>query len=128
MPTKASHSDLMQIGEVAERTGLSFRTIRHYDEIGLVVPSGHTTGGFRLYAPTDLERLRFVRRIKALEFSLDEVRELVRLLDVHVPNAADLDQIDGFITVIKRRQDELGVQLETARNMVDLLEQRRVIS
>ncbi len=44
----------MHIGELADRTGLSNRTIRHYDEVGLLHPSGRTEGGFRLYTDTDL--------------------------------------------------------------------------
>ena len=43
-----------QIGEVAERTGLSLRTIRYYEEVGLLSPSGRTAGGFRLYADSDV--------------------------------------------------------------------------
>ena len=45
----------MQIGEVAERTGLSLRTLRHYDEIGLLRPAGRSDGGFRLYTADDVE-------------------------------------------------------------------------
>ena len=46
----------MQIGEVAERTGLSLRTIRYYEEVGLAVPSARSQGGFRLYTEPDVGR------------------------------------------------------------------------
>jgi DNA-binding transcriptional MerR regulator len=59
----------MQIGEVAERTALSLRTIRYYEEVGLVPPSARTQGGFRLYTEADVERLLLVKRMKPLEFS-----------------------------------------------------------
>jgi len=68
----------MQIGEVAECTSLSLQTIRYYEEIGLVSPSAHTQGGFRLYTEADVERLRLVKRMKPLEFSMDEMRDLLR--------------------------------------------------
>lgn len=71
----------MQIGEVAERTGLSLRTIRYYEEIDLVVPSARSQGGFRLYTDGDVERLLLAKRMKPLEFSLDEVRGLFEVLD-----------------------------------------------
>jgi DNA-binding transcriptional MerR regulator len=45
---------MMQIGEAAERVGLSLRTIRHWDEVGLVVPSARSNGGFRLYTEADI--------------------------------------------------------------------------
>ncbi|GAA4874793.1 MerR family transcriptional regulator [Saccharopolyspora cebuensis] len=71
----------MQIGEVAERTGLSLRTIRYYDEVGLVVPSARSQGGFRLYTEPDIDRLGTVQRMKPLNLPLEEMRELLDLLD-----------------------------------------------
>ena len=69
---------MRKIGEVAEATGLSIRTLRHYDDLGLVVPSGHTSGGFRLYTNDDVERLLLVRRMKPLGFSLERMRQFHR--------------------------------------------------
>jgi MerR family copper efflux transcriptional regulator len=71
----------MQIGEVAERTGLSVRTIRFYEESGLVAPSTRSPGGFRLYSDDDVARLELIRRLKPLDFSIEEMREVLLLLD-----------------------------------------------
>ncbi|WP_051851962.1 MerR family transcriptional regulator [Streptomyces sp. NRRL F-5650] len=71
----------MQIGEVAERTGLSLRTIRHYEEVGLIVPSARSKGGFRLYTEADVSRLMVIRRMKPLDFSLEEMRDLLEITD-----------------------------------------------
>ncbi len=71
----------MHIGEVAERTSLSLRTLRHYDEIGLVVPSSRTEGGFRLYTDEDVARIMIVRRMKPLGYSLDEMRAVLDIVD-----------------------------------------------
>ena len=71
----------MHIGELAERAEMSLRTIRHYDEVGLLVPSGRTSGGFRVYTEQDLERLLVIRRMKPLGFTLDEMAELLRVVD-----------------------------------------------
>lgn len=68
----------MQIGEVAEAASLSIRTIRWYGEVGLVEPSVRSKGGFRLCTQADLDRLQVVKRIKPLEFSLDQMRDLLR--------------------------------------------------
>lgn len=70
-----------QIGEVTERVGLSMRTVRYYEEVGLVVPSDRTAGGFRLYSDADVERLTMARELKPLGFSLDEVREILDLIE-----------------------------------------------
>ncbi|GAA5065045.1 MerR family transcriptional regulator [Nocardia callitridis] len=71
-----------QIGQVAERTELSLKTIRHYDEVGLVQPSARSAGGFRLYTDADIERLLVIRRMKPLGFTLAEMKHLLDSLDV----------------------------------------------
>lgn len=70
----------MHIGEVARRTDLSIRSLRHWEEVGLLQPSGRTEGGFRLYADDDVEKILVIRRMKPLGFSLDQMREV--LVDV----------------------------------------------
>jgi DNA-binding transcriptional MerR regulator len=74
-------TERLQIGEVAARTELSIKTIRHYDDVGLVTPSARSAGGFRLYTDDDVERLLTIRRMKPLGFTLDEMRELLAALD-----------------------------------------------
>ncbi|MFD0154815.1 MerR family transcriptional regulator [Streptomyces sp. NPDC055721] len=72
----------MQIGEVAARTELSLRTIRQYEDNGLVVPSAASPGGFPLYTDADVSRLMVIRRMKPLGFTLDETRELLTAVDL----------------------------------------------
>ena len=82
LPPSAVASDvLLQIGEVATRVDLSIRTIRHWEEIGLVSPSARTRGGFRLYSLEDVARIRLLRYMKPLNFSLEQMRELLELRD-----------------------------------------------
>ena len=76
-----ARSGLMQIGAVAERTSLSLRTIRWYEEEGLVGPTSRTGGGFRLYSEHDVARLEVIKQMKPLGFSLEEMRQLLTLLD-----------------------------------------------
>lgn len=79
--TRTPDADLIQIGVVTERVGLSLRTVRYYEEMGLVKPTARTKGGFRLYGPEQEERLRVLKAMKPLGFTLDEMRDLVQLLD-----------------------------------------------
>lgn len=72
---------LLHIGAVTERTGLSLRTLRHYDEIGLITPSERSAGGFRLYSEADVERILLIRRMKPLDFTLEQMRELLEVTD-----------------------------------------------
>lgn len=73
--------DTYHIGEVADRTGLSLRTLRHWEEMGLVTPTGRSDGGFRLYAEEDVQRVLLARALKPADFSLDELHEVLRLRD-----------------------------------------------
>lgn len=72
----------MHIGEVAARTDLSLRSLRHWEDVGLIVPSGRTDGGFRLYTEDDVATILFVRRMKPLGFSLDEMKAVKADLEV----------------------------------------------
>lgn len=72
----------MRIGEVAERLGITTRTLRYYEELGLVTPSAHSTGGARRYSDEDFARVARVRELQAvMGFNLDEIRELLHADD-----------------------------------------------
>ncbi|ONH29161.1 MerR family transcriptional regulator [Pseudofrankia asymbiotica] len=69
---------LLGIGLAAREVGVSVRSLRYYEEMGLLTPSGRTAGGNRLYAPDDLARVRRIRELQQLlGFNLDEVREVL---------------------------------------------------
>jgi len=71
-------TDFLQIDEVASRTGLTKRTIRYYEEIGLLRPPTRTEGGYRLFTADDVERLERIKRLRELmNFSLAEIKEHV---------------------------------------------------
>ena len=76
----------LSIREVCARAGLSARTIRYYEELGLLPGVRRRSGGRRVYGPDELERLRFITRLKALGLSLEEIGELNA---VHAIAAAD---------------------------------------
>lgn len=82
----------LQIGEVSARTELSIKTIRHYDDVGLVEPSARSAGGFRLYTTDDVDRLLVIRRMKPLGFALEEMRELLTALETLSASTADTAQ------------------------------------
>jgi DNA-binding transcriptional MerR regulator len=121
-------SSHQQIGEVAERTGLSLRTIRYYEEIGLVTPSARSQGGFRLYADADVARLELVRRMKPLDFTLEEMRELLQVIDgLEQRTAATEDRdalvhrLSAFREAAEGRCDALRSRLATAEEFAENL-------
>ncbi len=71
----------MQRAELARRTGCNLETVRYYENVGLLPEPPRTASGYRSYDSTHERRLRFVLRARELGFSLDEIRELLRLVD-----------------------------------------------
>ena len=97
------------IGAVAAKTELSHQTLRHWDEVGLVTPSGRSEGGFRLYSDFDVQRLLIVRRMKPLEFTLEEMVQLLNSLDcLHDAAAATAEKATAadFVRQCHRRAEE----------------------
>ena len=69
----------MKIGELAKRSGVAIDTVRYYEREGLLPQAQRLASGYRSYDASDLRRLQFVRRAKALGFTLPEIRELLAL-------------------------------------------------
>ncbi|MFF8982531.1 MerR family transcriptional regulator [Streptomyces globisporus] len=106
----------MQIGEVAARTELSLRTIRHYEETGLVTPSARSQGGFRLYTETDVARLMVIRRMKPLGFTLDQMRDLLDATDALDSDVAlGAEEREGLLERVRAYQREAAEQVEKLR-------------
>ncbi|MDO0924408.1 MerR family transcriptional regulator [Streptomyces sp. TG1A-8] len=124
--------EYMRIGEVAARTELSLRTIRHYEDTGLVTPSARSQGGFRLHTEADVARLMVIRRMKPLGFTLDEMRALLTATDrldsgEELPpeeRAHLLEQIRGFEQAVQRRIEDLRTQLARAEELAATLHAR----
>lgn len=69
----------LSIGQLAKQAGVGIDTVRYYERDGLLAPAGHLASGYRRYGAAELRRLRFIRRAKALGFSLEDIRTLLTL-------------------------------------------------
>src|SRR5581483_7797280 len=112
----------MQIGEVAERTGLTQRTLRYYEAIGLLPPATRMEGGFRLYSERDLRRLEQIVQLKRLlGFSLAEIRQIVDadelLQQMRAENKADPDPVERRAR-LERAVQIIQEQLNLVRNRI----------
>lgn len=99
-----------KIGEVAERTGLTVRTLRHYEELGLIEPSLRTEGGHRLYDESDLLRLQQIRSLRQLGFSLEQIKSFI-----NNPKSSALE-------TIHMQLDKLAQEAALIRNVCTQLE------
>lgn len=105
----------MNIGEAAERAGLPAKTIRYYEEIGLVCPA-RDANGYRVFRARDLHKLAFVARARALGFSIEECRALLALYEDESRASADvrriarehLARIDAKVAALQGMRDTLS--------------------
>ncbi|MEM7075847.1 MAG: Cu(I)-responsive transcriptional regulator [Pseudomonadota bacterium] len=110
----------MNISHVSRRTGLPSKTIRYYEEIGLIRPD-RDTNGYRRFRQEQVHNLTFLARARALGFSIEDCRTLLALYEDKTRNSADvkavarthLDQIDAKITALQDMRDTLGHLIDT---------------
>ena len=103
------------IAEVCERSGLSPRTVRYYEEIGLLPGVRRRTGGRRVYGPDELERLGFIHRLKGLGLSLSEIRELNAVYAIGGSTAAMLSRLRDLLELHVKDVDQRIGDLEGLR-------------
>jgi DNA-binding transcriptional MerR regulator len=98
-----------RIGEVSERTGLTRRTLRHYDDLGLLVPSERSSGDYRLYDEDDLVRLLQIQNLKAIGLGLAEIAEVLGdpSLDAGATLASHLAHLEEQIATEQRLASRL---------------------
>jgi len=106
---------LLQVGELAKQTGISIRTLRYYDEIGLLVPSHRTEGGYRLYSEADIARLQQILSLRQLGFALKEIRECLENPDFSLPNVINL--------YLARLQEQMAVSQSLFTKLSTLAQQ-----
>jgi DNA-binding transcriptional MerR regulator len=109
----------VQIGELAKRLGITTRTIRYYEEIGLMGPPKRLGGGTRTYDKNDILRLKFILKLKELGISLNEMQELAEHYDIH---KQDFDTITPKLIEILdlhiSKVDEKIANLSSLRNEI----------
>ena len=123
-------SPRLRIGEVSERLGLSSRSIRYYEESGLVTPAGRTTGGFRMYSEFDVQRLLGVMQMKPLGFSLERMGQVLGDLDVlrdddadHADRMQARARISDLHAEMQEALASLAQRLEIARSFTHRLDE-----
>lgn len=112
-------SNALKIGDLARRTGLTVRTLHHYDAIGLLKPSLHTESGYRLYTGGDIARLQQVLSLRQLGFSLEEIRDCldradfsgIDIIEIHLARLREQIERQGKLC---ERLEALAARLRTA--------------
>lgn len=107
---------LLNIGEAAAASGVSAKSIRHYEQIGLIPPANRTFANYRLYSQKDVHTLRFIRSARALGFPIAKIGELLSLWQDQQRSSADVKELalqhvaelDGQIRELEAMRDTLA--------------------
>lgn len=118
----------VNIGQLARQAGVPIDTVRYYERQHLLATAQRSAGGYRVFSDTDLIRLRFIRRAKALGFTLEEIGELLRLSDHRGQDMAQvrdtavhkLQDIEQRIAELQRMQAALGQLVDACPGHGDL--------
>lgn len=111
MPSTSQSLAPWTVGELARLAGVSIRTLRHYDRLGLLPPSDYTEAGYRLYNPQALLQLQHILTLKSLGLSLEAIQQLL--------NAPQLDLRE----FVKRQKEAMQLRLQETQQVIELLEQ-----
>lgn len=112
-----NHMDYMTRGELARHGQVNPETIRYYERSGLLPAPARSESNYRLFAPSAVSRIRFIKRAQAVGFSLDEIKDLIALKfapdatcgHVRAMVAVKIDDIDHKIAALQAMRDELSV-------------------
>jgi len=123
--TEVDRRQLVQIGKVAQTLGVNPKTIRYYEEIGVIPEAPRNSAGYRLYDRDDFDRLSFILRARSLDFSLDDIGEILSLREdgeapcLYVTELVDkrISDIDARIEGLNQLRHELEDIREEAQSL-----------
>jgi DNA-binding transcriptional MerR regulator len=107
-----------RIGELAAKVGMTERTIRYYEELGLLESVKRLDGGTRVYTDDDVRRLKFIRKLKVLGLSLQEMNELEGMYKTHRSNRAVLPRLIELLDAHLRTVDGRIAELQALRDEI----------
>src|SRR5688572_23003949 len=108
----------MDIGRASKASGVSVKMIRHYEAVGLVPKAARTAANYRVYRASDIHTLRFIRRARALGFSISDIQGLLSLWQNKSRSSASVKKIAGkHIQELNRRIAELDGMVDTLKHL-----------
>jgi len=113
MPDVAATLAEFSITDLCKEFEITTRTVRHYEEIGLISPSRR--GQTRVYSPADRTRLRLILRGKRLGLSLEDSRQII---DMYEPGKTNIEQLNSLIGAIRQQRTKLEQQLDDINNLL----------
>lgn len=108
----------MNIGQVAQASGVSSKMIRYYEQTGLIPKAARRDSGYRDYDDSDIHRLRFIRGARDLGFTVEQIGDLLALWSDRERASADVKALAlGHVHALKQKQAEIGAMIATLENL-----------
>lgn len=108
--------ELLKIGAFAKHAGTNLRTLRFYEEVGLLKPTARSSGGFRYYRETDLNRIKLIRHLQDLGLTLEEIKGLLKERNTEEDRSQSIQRVRETLTANKElldsRMEQLQLQLK----------------
>src|SRR5262249_21310563 len=122
-------------GELSKCADVPEKTIRYYEEIGLLPPARRSANGYRIYDAADVERLRFIRRAGALDIALDEIAEILAFRERQEPPCKyvmevmheQIDKVEERIRNLQQIRDELRALYEAGLQLPEDIQMRECV-
>jgi DNA-binding transcriptional MerR regulator len=126
---------MFQIGELSQQAAVPEKTIRYYEEIGLLPPARRGANGYRLYDASDVERLRFIRRARTLDFALDDITEILAFRERDEPPCKyvmnvmheQIDRVEERIRNLQQVRDELKALYDAGLQLPEDVQMRHCV-
>jgi MerR family copper efflux transcriptional regulator len=117
---EARNQGLLNIGEASTASGVSAKSIRHYESVELIPPANRTYSNYRLYTQKDIQTLRFIKHARGLGFSIEQIKALLSLWQDRNRSSADVKRV--ALGHIRELNQKIG-ELESMRNTLQALAQ-----
>ena len=111
--------NLLKIGELAKKAGITVRTIRYYEELGLITPAELSTGGFRFYSENDLNRILFIKRFKDLGLPLEEIQTLILGSQ---PGETKNQRLNASYTMLENQLNKINDKISELQKAKEIIE------
>lgn len=111
--------NLLKIGELAKKAGVTVRTIRYYEELGLITPAELSTGGFRFFSENDLNRILFIKRFKDLGLPLEEIQTLILGSQ---PGETKSQRLNASYTMLENQLNKINDKISELQKAKEIIE------
>lgn len=118
-----SNNSFMKIGELAKKLNVTTRTVRYYEELGIITPAQRTSGHFRLYSQKEFHKIRLIQNLKLLDLPLEHIKDFIRMFEGNSKlNKRSLEIIEFLNNELKIVEEKIKQYKNTRKSIKEAIE------